>query len=132
MGVVWFLLIALLIVIAVGVGLLRTAVRWGHELKELEQHGVETTGTVLRKISYHTRGGGRSRYIRYGYTDQFGKQHSRKTIVLGDAWERYQEGGAIPVVYSQRTPRVSAAKYVYETMARAVAEKRENGRDPTV
>lgn len=130
MALAWFVGISLLIVIAVGVGLLRTAVRWGHELKELEQHGVETTGTVVRKISYHTRGGGRSRYIRYAYTDQFGKQHSRKTIVLGDAWERFEEGGAIPVIYSQRAPRVSAAKYVYETMARAVKDQQASGRGP--
>ena len=124
MGLVWFFSIVLLIAIAVGLGLLRTAARWSRELAELEQHGVETTGTVLRKITYHTRGGGRSRYIRYTYTDQFGKQHSRKTIVLGDAWERYQEGGEIPVVYSQRAPRVSAAKDLYESMGKAPAGKR--------
>jgi hypothetical protein len=118
----WIFLIAVLVVVGAGVGLLRTAVRWSHELKELEQYGVETTGTVDRKITYNTKGG-RSRYIRYAYTDQFGKRHTRKTIVLGDAWDQYQEGGPIPVVYSQRTPRVSAAKYVYESMSKAIREK---------
>jgi hypothetical protein len=121
------LLVATLVIVAVGIGLLMTAVRWSHQLKELDQYGVETTGTVERKISYHTKGG-RSRYIRYAYTDQFGQRHTRKTFVLGDAWEQYQEGGAIPVVYSQRTPRVSAAKYVYDTMSTAVTEKQAKNR----
>lgn len=116
------LLLGIVVIAAVFARLLMTAVRWSHELKELEQHGVQTTGTVVRKVSYSTRGGGRSRYIRYAYRDQFGAEHTRKTMAIGDAWERYQEGGPIEVVYSQRTPKVSAAKFVYETMAKAVKE----------
>lgn len=114
-------LIALLVMMGVGVRLAMTAVRWSRELKELEQHGVETTGTVVRKVSYNTKGG-RSRYIRYAYRDQFGAEHTRKTMAMGDAWERYQEGGPIEVVYSYRTPKVSAAKFVYDVMAKAVKD----------
>ena len=92
MTLFWIFLISILVIVGAGVRLLMTAVRWSHELTELERYGVETTGTVDRKISYHTRGGGRSRYIRYAYTDQFGKRHTRKTIVLGDTWEQSRRG----------------------------------------
>lgn len=123
-------LLGIVVMAAVFARLLTTAVRWSRELKELEQHGRETTGTVVRKVSYSTRGG-RSRYIRYAYRDHFGAEHTRKTMAIGDAWERYQEGGPIEVVYSQRTPNVSAAKFVYETMAKAVKDH-EAGRGGTV
>ena len=123
MSLLWIVLILILVVVSVGAGLLMTAVRWGNELKELDQYGVETSGTVVRKLSYNTKGG-QSRYIRYAYADQFGQRHTRKTMALGDAWERYEEGGKIPIVYSQRTPRVSAPKYLYETMSKAVKEKK--------
>ena len=129
MTLIWVFAIAVLVMVGVAAKLLMTAVRWSHELKELEKYGVTTTGIVERKASYNTRGG-RSRYIRYSYADQFGARHSRKTVVIGDAWERHQEGGPIEVVYSQRTPKVSAAKFLFDTMSKAVREKHSQGAPP--
>jgi hypothetical protein len=128
-SLVWVFLLGLLFILAAGARLLMTARRWSREIKELQQHGVETAGTVVRKISYNTRGG-RSRYIRYAYRDQFGTERSRKTMATADAWDRYQEGGPIEVIYSYRTPQVSAAKFVYDMMSKAVDEHEAKKRGP--
>lgn len=129
MSLFWTFLIVILAVAAVAARLLSVAARWGREMKELEAHGVATVGTVVRKLSYNSRGG-RSRYLRYAYNDQFGRRHTRKTIVVGDAWEQHHEGGAIAVVYSQRTPKVSAAKFLLDTMSAAVREKEKRDAGP--
>lgn len=115
----WFAVGTILFFALVFLRLLSVAARWGREWKELQDYGVEATGTVLRKISFHRKGGGHNRLIRYEYTDQFGARHSRKTMVTGDAWETHQEGGPIAIVYSQRTPRVSAPKYLLDTLKSA-------------
>lgn len=122
MTLFWFFLATVVFFALVFARLLATAVRWGREFKELETSGVETTGVVTRKVEFATRGG-RSRYIRYEFRDQFGRSHSRKTMAAGDAWETHHEGGPIAIVYSQRDPRVSAAKFLYDTMATAAKEK---------
>ena len=122
MTLFWFVLITVLFFALVLARLLATAVRWGREFKELEAAGVETTGVVTRKVQFSSRGG-RSRYIRYEYRDQFGQTHSRKVVAIGDAWETHHEGGPIAIIYSQRTPRISAAKFLYEPMAQAAREK---------
>jgi hypothetical protein len=110
------------------IGLIRTAVRWGNELIELQQFGVETTGTVLRKRSYKAKGA-QSRSVKYEYRDQFGTAHTRKMLVTGDAWEALQEGGPIAIVYSQRRPKVSAPKYLLDVMKNAKARITINGRE---
>lgn len=96
---------------------LRVAVRWGREFMELQQYGVATTGIVVDKKS-ESRRGARSSYIRYEYTDPFGRKHRRKVLVTPDAWESHQEGGPIEVIYSQRTPKISAPKYLIEVAAK--------------
>ena len=95
---------------------LRAAVRWGRELIELQQYGVATTGVVVDRKSYRQRGA-ESRYIRYEYTDPFGRKHRRKVLVTPDAWESHQQGGPIDVLYSQRNPTISAPKYLIELAA---------------
>jgi hypothetical protein len=97
------------------IGLIRKAIRWGNELVELQQFGVETTGTVLRKISYHAKSGP-SRFVQYEYRDQFGVPHTRRVVASEDVWEKLQEGGAIEVIYSQRRPKVSAPKYLMDAV----------------
>ena len=97
------------------VGVIRTAVRWGKELVELQKFGVDTTGVVLKKVSYNTKGG-QSRSVKYEYHDQFGAAHTRKVLVTSDAWDALQDGGPIELVYSQRRPKVSAPKYLLDVM----------------
>ena len=122
MTLFWFFLATVLFFALVFARLLATAVRWGREFKELEASGIETMGVVTRKVQFRNRGG-RSRYIRYEYRDQYGQTHSRKTMAIGDAWETHHEGGPIAIIYSQRNPRVSAAKFLYDPMAQAAKEK---------
>ena len=119
MSLLWVVLIGLVVCAVVAARLFAVAARWGRELQELKECGVETTGTVVRKVTFNTKGG-RSRYIRYEYLDQFGRRHGRKTIAMGDAWERHVEGGPIAIVYSSKNPRVSAAKYMFDTMVEAM------------
>jgi hypothetical protein len=99
-------------------GLIRTAARWGTELIELQQFGVATTGVVLKKVSYNTKGG-QSRSVQYEYRDQFGATHTRKVLVTSDAWDALQDGGPIDVIYSPRRPKISAPKYLIEVMKTA-------------
>jgi hypothetical protein len=95
------------------IGLVRRAVRWGNEFTELQQFGVETTGTVLRKSAFNAKPGP-ARFLRYEYRDQFGVPHSRKVPVTQAVWETLQEGGPIEIVYSQRRAKVSAPKYLMD------------------
>ena len=129
MTLFWLFLATVLFFVVVFARLLHTAVRWGREFKELEASGVETTGVVTRKVQYNSRGG-RSRYIRYEYRDQFGQTQSRKTVAIGDAWDTHHEGGPIAIIYSPRNPRVSAAKFLYDPMAQAAKEKQAKRSGP--
>ena len=118
MPLFWVALALLVVGAVVFAGLIRTAVRWGQELAELQQFGVETTGTVLRKTASRTKSG-LSRSLKYEYRDQFGVPHTRKVLVTPEAWDSLQEGGAVEIVYSQRKPKVSAPKYLIEVMKTA-------------
>ena len=118
MPLFWFALALLVVGTVVFAVLIRTAVRWGQELAELQQFGVETTGTVLKKTTSRTKSG-LSRSLKYEYRDQFGVPHTRKVLVTPEAWDSLQEGGTVEVVYSQRKPKVSAPKYLIELMKTA-------------
>jgi hypothetical protein len=111
--VTWFALVPIVAGALLFIGAIRKAIRWGTEFTELQQFGVETTGTVLKKISFKARPGP-ARFLRYEYHDQFGVSYSRKVPVTEGAWETLQEGGPIEVVYSQRRPKVSAPKYLMD------------------
>ena len=113
----WLLLVALLVMVLVFAGLLRVAVRWGRELAELQQYGIEATGTVLEKRESRNRGH-TNRYIRYEYVDQFGRAHRRKVMATPDAWDAHRENGPITIVYSQRHPKISAPRYLLGVMSR--------------
>src|SRR5512139_2261846 len=64
----WIVLGFVLVVAFVLWRLLMTAARWGREMIELQEHGIEVTGVVLKKVTYRARGG-HSRYLRYEYVD---------------------------------------------------------------
>jgi hypothetical protein len=125
---IWVALAGIGIGVVVFAGLLRTAVRWGNEMIELKQFGVETTGTVLKKRS-HASKTGHSRSLQYEYRDQFGEPHTRTVLVTSEAWESLQEGGAIEVIYSQRRPKVSAPKYLIDALNTAKVTITVSGRE---
>lgn len=93
---------------------LRVAVNWGKEAIELQQYGVEANGRVTEKRQTRRRGV-TSTWLRYEYTDQFGNTHrSRRNIVTPAAWDAHEEGGPIAIIYSQRSPKISAPKYLLD------------------
>jgi hypothetical protein len=94
---------------------IRTVIRWGNELVELQQFGVPTTGTVLHKGSSDSQRTHRH-FVQYEYRDQFGVPHSRKVPITAAAWDALQEGGPIDVVYSERRPKVSAPKVLMDVV----------------
>lgn len=112
MTAIWILLALVLLSLAIVAGLLRVASRWGEEALELQQFGIEVTGTVTEKRRVQRRGAV-STHIRYEYVDQFGKRHrSRRNLVTPEAWESHTEGGPIAIIYSQRRPEISLPKYL--------------------
>jgi hypothetical protein len=115
---IWIVLAVVLVSAFIFWRLLATAVRWGQEYTELREHGVVTTGRVLRKVVESSRHGAGSRYLRYEYVDQFGKTHLRKKMLVTDqAWNTLEEGGPIAIVYSERNPKVNAPQYLIDTVA---------------
>lgn len=118
MAAVWILLVLVLLVLAICAGLLSMASRWGRQDLELQQFGVEVSGTVTEKRSVQRRGQ-QSTHIRYEYVDQFGKRHrSRRTFVTSEAWDIHVEGGPIAIIYSRRRPDISLPKYLVELAPR--------------
>jgi hypothetical protein len=111
--VTWLALVPIVAGALLFIGAIRVAIRWGNEFAELQQFGVETTGTVLKKSAFNAKPGP-ARFLRYEYRDQFGVPHSRKVPVTQAVWETLQEGGPIEIVYSQRRPKVSAPKYLMD------------------
>ena len=96
-------------------------VRLGFQWKQLLADGVDSTGTVVRKLRFHTRG--RTHYIRYEYVDQFGRTHSHKSAVEEDVYNSVEEGQPFPIVYSQSKPHISAPKYLID-LSREAEKKR--------
>ena len=120
MTLLWLFIGIVVLMALTFAGLLRVAARWGREMIELQQYGVEVTGLVLEKREYRSSRK-QGRYIRYEYTDQFGRNHRRKVVATSEAWDAHRENGPIPIVYSQRRPNVSAPKYLLGVMSRAGA-----------
>lgn len=111
MTLLWIFLGALLLMLLAFAGLLRTAKRWISEGLELQHGGIETTGLVIAKVQDRT-----SRFIKYEYSDQFGRRHQRKVMAIPDLWDAIQEQGPISIVYSERRPHISAPKQFLDLM----------------
>jgi hypothetical protein len=111
MNLVWLFLGGVLVILVAFLGLLRVAKRWINEGLELESSGIETTAVVTAKIVDR-----RSHYIKYQYTDQFGRRHQRKVMALPDIWDSTVEQGPISIVYSEKRPHISAPKQFVELM----------------
>lgn len=108
------------------VGMIVLVVRRGFHFKLLLKDGIETTGTVVRKLMFrsHTQTG--VPRIRYEYVDRFGRTHSNRSTVSDEVYRTSEEGGPFPVVYSQSKPHISAPKYLVD-QSRAALKKRSAG-----
>ena len=94
-------------------------IRRGVEMRRLAEEGVETTGTVTRKLMFFRR-----RYqIKYAYTDSFGNQHHRTSFVLGEFYDRLEVGSPVKVVYLPHRPSVSGLLSDVENARRALERK---------
>lgn len=100
------------------------AVQRGLEMKELVEQGVETQGTIISKRSVTApRTSTRQQKLAYRYTDKQGGSHEHTSIVTYDAYDQYELGQPIAVIYSAKRPGVSAAKFMVD-LARETMQKK--------
>jgi hypothetical protein len=97
-------------------------VRRGLQMRELCDHGVMVSGTVLRKLSRPGPGNkSRLHKLAYGYMDDRGLSHEHISVVPQSVWDACGEGGPIEVVYSSKRTQVSAPRYLVEQCREALA-----------
>lgn len=117
------ILIGLLVPVLIVAGVVFLVVKRGLEMKELCEHGVETTAQVVGKRSVrNSSSSSRQQKLVYRYTDGAGASHEHTSVVPWDVYDAHEEGGAIPVVFSSKRPAVSAPKYLVD-QARAALGK---------
>jgi len=94
-------------------------IRRGVEMRWLAEEGVETTGTVTRKLMFPRR-----RYqIKYAYTDSSGNQHHRTSFVSRETYDHLEVGSPVKVVYLPQRPSVSGLLSDVEDARRALERK---------
>jgi len=94
-------------------------IRRGFEMRRLAVEGVETTGTVTRKIKFPRR-----RYqIKYAYYDSFGNEHYRTSFVSRETYDHLEVGSPVKVVYLPHQPSVSGLLSDVEDARRALERK---------
>jgi hypothetical protein len=118
------LLLGLLVPVLIVGGIIFMAVRRGLQMRELCDHGIETTGRIFSKRSVN--GGhnhGRREKLAYEYTDNAGTIHRHTSVVPLAVYQAHEQGGTIPVVYSARKPSISAPKYLVDQCLQALGKK---------
>jgi uncharacterized membrane protein YdbT with pleckstrin-like domain len=94
-------------------------VRRGFEMRRLTTEGVETTGTVTRKLLFR-----RNRcQIKYVYQDQFGRKHHHAPMVSRELYDSLEVGSPIKVVYLPSRPSVSGLLSDVENVRRALGRE---------
>ena len=93
----------------------------GLQMRELYDHGIETTGTVTNKRRTSARQG-RTEKLAYEYTDNTGRSHSHTSVVSMAVYHEHEEGQPIRVVYSAKRPEVSAPLYLVEQSRKALGK----------
>ncbi|HEX5036329.1 MAG TPA: hypothetical protein VFX30_04150 [bacterium] len=107
-----FLLPFLLIALSIACWLF-VVVKRGTEFKKLVASGVETLATITVKTTVRM-GKKRRPALTYEFTDPTGTAHKRRVFVTNAVYERFQEGGAVPVVYLPEKASVNALKWDVE------------------
>jgi hypothetical protein len=117
------ILIGLLVPVLIAGASIVLFVKRGLEMRELCEHGVETTGQVVGKRSVKAGSStSRRQKLVYRYMDSTGVSHEHTSVVAWEFYSRHDEGSAIEVVYSAKNPAVSAPKHLVD-QARAALRK---------
>jgi len=96
-------------------------VRRGLQIKELCDHGIETTGHVEGKRTVKpSNSGARQKKLEYRYTDSTGATRRHTSVVPIDIYDRYDEGSPIEIVYSSKHPDISAPRYLIDQARQAM------------
>jgi hypothetical protein len=94
-------------------------IRRGFEMRRLAMEGVETVGTVTRKLKFFRR-----RYqIKYAYYDPFGNRYYRTSFVSHETYNHLEVGSPVKVVYLPHQPSVSGLLSDVEDARRALERK---------
>jgi hypothetical protein len=113
---------ALIPVLLIGYALY-AVVRRGFEMRRLATEGVETSGTVTRKVTFRGRGSHRRYQITYAYHDAFGREHSRRSVVSRELYDSLEVGSPVTVVYLPDRPSVSGLLSDVEDARRALERR---------
>ena len=98
-------------------------VRRGLQMRELCEHGVETTGLVTSKRSItHNKSSSRQWKLAYRYTDGAGATHENTSSVSIEAYQSHEQDSPIALVYSSKNPAVSAPKYLVDQARSALGK----------
>ncbi len=118
-----FLIGAIIPVLLVGYAVY-AIIRRGFEMRQLAIEGVETTGTVTRKMTFGGEGDSIRRYqIKYAYHDASGREHSRASLVSEELYDSLEVGDPVKVVYLPSRPSVSGLLSDVELVRRALERK---------
>jgi hypothetical protein len=95
-------------------------IRRGFEMRWLATEGVESIGTVTRKVAAFPL----HRFqIKYAYQDSFGREHHNASFVSKDLYDSLEVGSPVRVVYLPRKPSVSGLLSDVEDARRALGRK---------
>jgi hypothetical protein len=118
-----FLLTSAVLAAIVG-GMIFLAVRRGLQMREICEHGVETTGIIVSKRSVTgSKSSSRRWKLAYRYQDSAGASHEHTSVVTIEQYNLHEQGGPITVVYSSKNPSVSAPKYLVDECRKALGKK---------
>lgn len=118
------LIIGLLTPVLIVGAIIFLVVRRGLQIKELCEHGVETTGVVHGKRTVMpSNTGARQKKLEYRYTDSAGATHHHTSVVSIDVYDRYDEGSPIEIVYSSKRPEISSPRYLVDQARQAMAKR---------
>jgi hypothetical protein len=120
---------AIILVLFVGY-VLYILIRRAFEMKRLANEGVETKGTVIRKVKFYT-GGNRRYQIRYEYSDNFGRKYHNTIWVSGELYDKLEIGDPVDVVFLPSEPSVSGLLSDVELARQALQKKRQQRKDRT-
>ncbi|MDZ4404138.1 DUF3592 domain-containing protein [Prosthecobacter sp.] len=116
-------LIGLLVPVLIVGAMIFIFVRRGLQMRELCEHGVETTGQIVEKrVVKAGKSTSKQWKIVYRYTDSAGATHSHTSVVSIEAYQNHEEGGPIQVVYSAKRPVISAPKYLVDQARKALGK----------
>jgi hypothetical protein len=101
------------------------ALRRGLQMRKLVLDGEIAEAKVVKKFKISDTEGAASSggYLRYEYSDEFGKKYSYKSLVNDEQWNTHNVGDSMEVIYVKSNPKISGPKYIVD-LAREALEKK--------